>query len=234
MVAAHFYSAFVCTSWMFGELVSFMLLADSDTNSHRWITVPQYNPHRSSRQFPSLGARIQHSPGPAPGGCWVGFWPRTWKKIFIYVYLFPLDMRRMSCRLWIKYRVRSTVSYVWFRGVPSTHFHCPSTPPSFRPIHASLSLLYKPLMKFYQKRRSEAKRIAFDWTSRVTNCSTQKNTRTSDETNQMFSQKLAKFHKSFFFKPTISSLLVMMARSAPLFWQNSLLRCQDFFVEEVK
>lgn len=39
------------------------------------------------------------------------------------------------------------VSYVCVSGVPSTHFHCPSTPSSVRPIQTSLSLLYKPLMK---------------------------------------------------------------------------------------
>lgn len=49
------------------------------------------------------------------------------------------------------------VSYAVTSGVPSTHFQCPSTPSSVNPIQTSLSVVYKLLTKFYERRELKLK-----------------------------------------------------------------------------
>lgn len=75
-------------------------------------------------------------------------------KFRVNVALFLGDQSQHCPESLVEKTNKQNVSHVVVTRVPSTHFHCPSIPSSDSPIHNSLVLPNKPLMKVYERRHT--------------------------------------------------------------------------------
>lgn len=164
-----------------------------------------------------------HSPVPVVRGqnstqSWsTPLWLLGWPLPQYVLYGQRINVISHTCLTTTKRKYVSSVSYTVVRGVPSTHFHRPSTPLSVKPIHGDLPEPYKPLRNTFEGKYIEFKTIAMDFTHKLA-----------------LHWKMLKRYFKQIDKHTISSGLFMTTRSAPLLAQFSLLRAQVLLLADLK
>lgn len=121
------------------------------STSHTSSYFRHYSSHHSSLRSLTHGARTPHSPGSSRRSYWAGYLPRTCSRTRNANTNSPktASTRMRTAKWWLK---KKSNPHVVVSGVPSTHFHRPSDLSSVSPIHTSLSLPNKLLMKFCQRK----------------------------------------------------------------------------------
>lgn len=135
------------SSWLSFGFIPTIINFKSST-SHTSSYFPHYSAHHSSSHFLMPGARTQRSPGSSHRSCWAGCHPRTCSTTTNTGEVAPTHTSTA------KWPFKKGNAHAVVSGVPSTHFHWPSNPPSVRPIHTSLSLPNKLLRNLCESKQS--------------------------------------------------------------------------------